>query len=210
MRFVILCLCILASPLAPLAAQPWRKPVKKWSDGDAKRVLTDSPWAKRTAPKRYEASATPDTGAARGPFPSLKLIVRWESGIPVMHAHRRIGSTPVSGEGDLCYVIAIAGLRIDEREAMSVLAAAEASLRYRDGDLVRATGVRVLRDIDGSPLLVFQFPKAEGIREPGVFRYPFGITFRPNEFHFAARIGPMEIKQKFTLRDMLYLRRLAL
>lgn len=203
MRLIILCSCILVFPLAPLAAQPWRKPVEKWSERDVERVLTDSPWAKRTAVR-------PDAAVASSPFLSSKLAVRWESAMPVMHARRRSGSTLVPGGGDLYYQVSIAGFRIDEREAMSVLAAAEASLRYCDGDPVRATAVRVLRDLDGSPLLLFQFPKTEGIREPGVFRYPLGISFRPNEFHFAARIGPMEIKQRFALRDMLYLRRLAL
>lgn len=48
------------------------------------------------------------------------------------------------------------------------------------------------------------------IRAPSVFRYPFGITFKPNEFRFAARIGRFEIRQKFPLRDMLYFKRLAI
>lgn len=203
MRLIILCSCILVFPLAPLAAQPWRKPVEKWSERDVKRVLTDSPWARRTA-------ARPDAAVASRPSPSSKLTVRWESGMPVVLARRKSGSTLVPSGGDLHYQVSIAGFRMDEREAMSVFAAAEASLRYCDGDPVRATAVQVLRDLDGSPLLLFQFPKAEGIREPGVFRYPLGITFHPNEFHFAARIGPIEVRQKFALRDMLYLRRLAL
>jgi hypothetical protein len=83
-------------------------------------------------------------------------------------------------------------------------------LQYCDGEPAKAVGVKTLTDADGGPLLVFLFPAVKEIREPGVFRYPFGITFKPNTFEFVARIGKVEIKQKFDLRDMLYLKQLKL
>jgi hypothetical protein len=197
MKLIVLCILMAASALPRMAAQPWRKPIEKWSDADANRVLTASPWTKRSPPSRWPAVLS-------------KVTVRWESAMPVRQAHRKRGLAPVVDDGKTYYAIAIAGFRSDTLEAGFNLAAAEASLRYCGRTPEVAASVKVLRDADGIPLIVFLFPVMEAIRQPGVFRYPFGITFHPNEFHFVARIGSTEIRQTFSLRDMLYLKHLEL
>jgi hypothetical protein len=207
---LILGFCFLAPSLLPLAAQPWRKPVADWSARDTERVLTNSPWARRAVLKRREAGVAPNAAPAGFAADLEKVTVRWESGAPVVHARQRSGSAPVPSEGGPCYLIAISGLPLQEPESARMIAAAEAYLSYGDGDPVEPTAVRLWRERDGRPLLVFQFPVAEGLREPGVFRAPLGIRFHRNEFRFEARIGPVEIKQRFDLREMLFLRRLAL
>jgi hypothetical protein len=205
MKLAILCSFMVLSTLPRIAAQPWEKPIEKWSDADARRVLSASPWAKRTTPKLRSASGAPD----RGPALLSKVTVRWESAMPVKQAHRKRGSVPVADDGKSYYAIGIAGFRPDASEAQFEPSAPEASLRYCDRDPAAATSVRVLRDADGHPFIVFLFPVTGAIREPGIFR-PFPIAFRPNKFHFVAQIGPIEIRQTFSLRDMLYLRHLEL
>jgi hypothetical protein len=133
--------------------------------------------------------------------------VRWESAIPVKEAHRKRGAVPVIVDDQAHYAIAIGGWRPPGSDVPS---ASEAFLQYCDKEPVKTVGVKTLSDADGGPLLVFLFPVVKEIREPGVFRYPFGITFKPNTFEFVARIGQFEVKQKFNLRDMLYLKRLKL
>ncbi len=203
MKLAILCSFMVLSALPRIAAQPWRKPIEKWSDADARRVLSASPWAKRTTPRlRSEPGATNP-----GPAMLSNVTVRWESAMPVKQARQRRGLAPVAEDGKSFYAIAIAASYPD---APPNLSTAEASLRYCDRDPAVATSVKLLRDGDGRPLIVFLFPVMEAIRKPGVFRYPFGITFHPIEFHFAARIGSVEIRQTFSPRDMLYLKHLEL
>jgi hypothetical protein len=208
MKPTILCLLIVLSPPSRAIAQPWGKPVAKWSDSDARHVLSASPWAKRTKPRVHEAPSGPRGGDAAGPHATQSTVtVRWESAIPIQEAHRVRGAAPVVAGDQDHYAIAISGLRPAGSDALS---ASEAFLQYCDGEPARAVGVKTLTDAEGGPLLVFLFPAVKEIREPGVFRYPFGITFKPNTFEFVARVGQVEIKQKFDLRDMLYLRQLKL
>ncbi len=127
--------------------------------------------------------------------------------MPVKEAHHKRGTAPAVADDQTHYAIAIAGLR---PEGLDALSGSEAFLQYCAGEPAKAVGVRTLTGVDGGPLLVFLFSAVGEIRKPGVFRYPFGITFKPNTFEFVARIGQVEIKQKFDLRDMLYLRQLKL
>ena len=202
MKLAIFFSCVFVFALPRVAAQPWSKPVAKWSDNDARRVLSASPWAKRTAVKLREAQPT---GSAQSS--PAKVIVRWESAVPVQMAQRKIGSEPndIGAEGG--YEVAVVGLFPEDSEAFST---AKATLQYCDRDLVVASEVKMLKDSEGRQVVVFQFPVVEEIRVPGDFRFPLGITLNPNEFRFIARIGPFEIRREFSLRDMTYAGRLAL
>ncbi|MFB3776648.1 MAG: hypothetical protein ACE141_03525 [Bryobacteraceae bacterium] len=211
MRLAILGVLAAVSATLPLAAQCWDKPVEKWTEADARRVLADSPWARASVPSLQEAVIMPALTAGDLPFPLSKLTIRWESAKPIVHARRMSGSTPLAQDDGCHYQVSIAGFRIDRQRAESVLGEAEATLQYCSHDPVKAASVRVVRDLDDTPLVVFQFPKTEAVREPGVFRIlPFGARIRSNEFHFTARVGPVTMKQKFDLRDMIFLRELAL
>jgi hypothetical protein len=204
MKIAIICLLVFLSPISRAIAQPWSKPIAKWSDADARHVLSASPWAKRTTPKFREVAG----GEMAGRRVALsKVTVRWESAMPVKAAHRKRGTVPAVADDQAHYAIAIGGLRPQGSDALSV---SEAVLQYCDGEPAKAVGVKTLTDADGGPLLVFLFPAVKEIREPGVFRYPFGITFKPNTFEFVVRVGQVEIKQKFDLRDMLYFKQLKL
>ena len=181
--FLPLSLCVLSLP--GMLAQCWEKPDDKWTEMAARRVMTDSPWAKQSA--------------------SPRVIVRWESAAPVVHARRVVKLTPLEGDGVAVYRISIAGLAPDAGGS------ATASLRYSGGEAVNMSRVRVMKDADGSTLAVFEFPRAEGVRDPGLLRVlPFGIRLRANEFRFAATVGPAQVRQIFDLRQMICRRELAL
>ena len=129
--------------------------------------------------------------------------------MPVRQAHRRRGVEPIVPDGTAAYAISVAGLPETAGELLRT-GAADASLQYCEDEAVEATTVKAAVDGDGRPLLVFYFPLRSDVRTPGVFRYPFGLTFHLDEFHFTARIGPYEIRKAFSLREMLYFRQLEL
>ena len=211
MKLAILSLLTSLAMLPRMEAQPWEKPAEKWTEAEARCVLAESPWAKQTFPALHTAVIMPNNAAEGLPFPLSKLTVRWESATPMMHARRITDSIPLETDNSPVYRISIAGFRIDPQKSESVLGAAKASLQYCDREPVKMSAVRVLRDSSEALLLVIQFPKTETVRDPGVFRVlPFGLRFRPNEFHFTASVGPVEIRQKFDLRDLIFLGELAL
>jgi hypothetical protein len=185
MRLVILSLSFGLVVLPHMEAQAWDKPPEKWTEVDARCVLTDSPWAKQVI--------------------SPKLTVRWESATPVVHARRIMHSIPLEAPAGTVYRISIAGFRADSDRP------SKASLQYSGREPVDVSEVRVVKDTEGNALMVFEFPRVEQIRDPGMLRVlPFGIRLRPNEFRFAAKVGPVEIRQSFDLRQMIFRRELAL
>jgi hypothetical protein len=165
-----------------LQAQAWEKPLEKWTEVEARCVLAKSPWTKRVS----------------------EMTVRWESAAPVVHARRITNSIPFEEDGGGVYRISIAGFRFDPGKA-------NASLQYCGREPVIMSVAHESRDRDGTLLVVFEFPKKEPVRDPGVFRLlPFGLRIRRNEFHFAAGAGASEIRLTFDLRDMVFLGELAL
>jgi hypothetical protein len=185
MKLAILSLSLGLIVVLHMEAQAWEKPLEKWTEVEARRVLTDSPWAKQTGPS--------------------KLIVRWESAAPVAHARRIMNSILLDAAAGAVYRISIAGLPGDPGNST------KASLQYSGREPINMSSSQVRRDRDEALLVVFEFPKTEPVRNPGVFRLlPFGIRIRPNEFQFAAEAGAIEIRQTFDLRDMIFLRDLAL
>jgi hypothetical protein len=185
MKLAIFSLSLGLAVLPRMEAQAWERPLEKWTEIEARRVLTDSPWARQVMPS--------------------KLIVRWESATPVVEARRIMHSISLEAPAGTVYRISIAGVGSDSDRP------AKASLQYSGREPVDVSEVRVVKDTDGNALIVFQFPRVEQIRDPGMLRVlPFGIRLRPNEFRFAAKIGPAEVRQSFDLRGMIFRRELAL
>ena len=138
----ILTFVVLVLPV--LAGDPWRRPSSQWTEADARRVLSDSPWAK--------------------PVQHSPVTVRWESARPVRLALTRLNQTPgITPEGS-SYEIAVMGLKTPAEGS-----AAEASLKATGRKALAAFGLK-LRE-DG---VVYLFPRAEDVQQPVVLRFPVG------------------------------------
>ena len=151
-----------------------------------------SQWTKEDATRILNASpwAKPDG--------RTKAIVRWDSARPVQLAIERLNRKPAIGEDASSYVIAVVGLTALERAQKP-----EAYLTATGRNRIAAVETRMLDDV-----MYFFFPRAE-LLQPIVFRFPLGAKFG-NDIEFAARIGAVDVKTKFSLRSMTYLGKLEM
>lgn len=232
------------------ASQPWDgKHPDQWSAKDIQRVLNDSPWARQTSatfnlaaesepppaplPGAAEAGLPGHTanppgvrwdggvGRARGPDPTLNVLVRWESALPVREALQRAPgmhqATETVGRLDKEYVISISGLvpadryepvprletesrsdgATDARNPARMLESLMAAsvLQPKDKPPIRPDDAKL--DAATGTLYIF-FPRTER------------ITSDDKEVIFGTRFGALTLQKQFRLKDMKYNGGLAL
>ncbi len=215
-----------------------KKNSAEWSPKEVERLLTDSPWASQVnasfdnspAPEPYiQTGPLPgpaqaglangrgvsdgkwDGGVSRnrpGGVPSLPVLVRWDSALPVREALLRsqAGTNFSSEQAEKDYIISVMGLvpggtykRSGENpqnpeEMLNGLMAASAILR-RGKPAVRATQIKL--DASTGAVHLF-FPRTEP------------ITPSDKEVTFATRFGSMRVEKTFRLKDMAYKGKLEL
>ncbi len=148
-------------------------------------------WTQQDATQMLNSSpwAKPDS--------RIKAIVRWDSARPVQLAIEKLHGKPTIADHQSCYAIAVVGLTSGERSAK-----AAAYLRPTGRNKIPSVETKILDNA-----IVFFFPRAEPL-QPVVFRLP-GLKLG-NDVEFAARIGALDVKKKFSLRSMTYLGRLEI
>lgn len=215
---VITCLCVAGATLA--AAEFWdTKPYLQWSEKEVDKMLTDSPWAVLVAVPLPNVAPVPtaDTGGGRrgggegrsdfGPGPRrVRLTISWRSALPVKEAAARQqagkngtitpeGQAALAREEDL-YVIAIQGLP-PEYTRPTTNNTLQGLLR-REGKppigAVRAGGEMTR----GGTRLLIGFPRTDP------------ITLADGDVEFEAKLGKLEIRKKFKLKDLVFEGKLAL
>ena len=147
----------LTASLVAVAADVWdTKPYTEWSDKDAEKVMTDSPWAGRA--KITHARA----GAGQGPVPDWKLTISVRSALPYKQAALRrqiLQGTPASAEQvaslsatEPAYLIAISGIpRMFAAQAATI--AGRAFLKHDGKEALRPVRAQLVQlDKDGNPV----------------------------------------------------------
>ena len=216
-------------PSAALAADAWKKKTTAWSLDDARAILNRSPWAQiakvdfkiegREAegprsggivgppegPPGGNGTVGPPGGApARagggivqngpGVLPEFKALVRWESALPVRLAQGLEGSLDPSQ-----YVISVTGFPIMRADVAGSLPVFKSASRLERAREERLRAVRVeSKESGGSVVLVFTF---DGAVRP--------ISADDREVLFVTRLGAMNLRVKFNLKDMMFERKLA-
>ncbi len=138
--------------------------------------------------------------------PQIKVTVRWESALPVREA---TGRQIKDGEA---YLISVSGLSAPRNRRGQQGEGDEGQRR----DQIRARLKEVTRiERKGKEPLVPEAVEAEDSGQTPVFlfRFPHGadpISADDKEVTFITRLGPMEVKAKFALKDMVYQGRLEL
>ena len=235
---------LAVAALALLAEDFWvKKPYTEWSDKDAAKMLTNSPWAHDVAidagagvemanssgrpgprsgsdlPGAMGQSGEPGMGGGGnggmlngrgsrevgGPGrggASLTLHVRWQSALPVRKAYvvAMLGHAKAESEQGKnyisqavpYYVIAVAGLPAQmaarlSKENLSELAKT-ATLVRKDKDPINAESAE---KVDGEAgTIAFLFPKTSE------------ITLDDKEVEFVSKVGRIELRRKFKLKEM--------
>ena len=215
---------------AALAADPWKKKYPEWKREDALAILNRSPWAitgrvefklegkdiegprsggvvgPMEGPPGGNGTVGPPGGAParagggliqHGPeaMPNFKTLVRWESARPVRLAMGIEDESP----NPYRYVVTVAGFPILRADVEASLVPMKRLTRLeRAGkDMLFATRADS-RDKTGGLTLVFLF---DGEAQP--------ITSDDREVQFVTRLGAMNLRVKFNLRDMMFERKLA-
>ncbi|MBM3735734.1 MAG: hypothetical protein FJW39_08095 [Acidobacteria bacterium] len=145
----------------------------------------------------------------------MKATIRWESALPMYDAMRK-QRTPESAH---VYVISVTGLRLggpprggpgedkgpgkggnpqDRRRAMLAMMKQSAALERKGKDPIHAELAEWMETAQG-PVLMFGFPRAS---QP--------IDLADKEVTFHCKAGPMDLKAKFALKDMVYRGKLEL
>jgi len=202
----------------------------QWSEKDVEKMMTNSPWAKRvtvsvsrrgggggrsgglSGRQRGGGTGRAGMGGGRGGGrggrsgggmarqPALRLTISWRSALPVKQAlvKRRMGdSTQIPEEArqfldqqDESYMVAIIGFPAQMgRMARNPEALLAATILKRKKGSILPENVRAVKRDDSVDLFFF-FPRSAG------------ITLEDKDVEFIAELGPMEIKKKFKLKDM--------
>jgi hypothetical protein len=184
---------LLALTLAVFAEPAWTGPPETWTDKTARQILSSSPWSKSTRPQ-------PSVSQGKI-WPTF--IIRWESALPVVLAHEKLGNNQSLQGGRGYYTIAVIGpleqvsTPVDNTKIRAVLKATGKAA-------VTAAQCRAMRERNGAAVLLFLFPAILDIGEPRRFRLPFGLTSNAWDIEFSVDFGTLKLRQTFPLEEMIY------
>jgi hypothetical protein len=217
----------LAFSAAAFAKDFWneRKP-EDWTSSEVKELLSKSPWARdasitdngqiggmgnaRGAATRRTRGGTGQTGGTEsGPAAKIqwKAIVRWESALPIQAALKSTASKDGSPKDGLLaqdakdfYVLNVIG-NLPSAVSSTDNSPDSASMQYlkeitkleHKGDQVRLSRVELAPESDLSPAgTLFYFSRV------------LALMLKDKEAMFSTKIGPLDLKCKFTLAEMMY------
>ncbi len=188
-----------------------------WTDKEKKRLLTASPWAKEATvdfkmeqmnegpgggppgggpPGGGPPGGMPPGGGSGGGFPNMKAVVRWESAKPIQLAADK---APSDGPHDYVFSLQTpGGIPGGPGGSMPASMAPRAWLQCKGKPPVETVKTESVRQ-EGGAATLFVFP-----------REVVAIGAEDKEVSFTAKMGPLEIKAKFLLKEMMYRGQVAL
>ena len=205
---------VLATP----AAEFWNtKKPEDWTPDEVKEMLTHSPWAKEasvsvfggaggsllnrngamnrsgnmssTSTGRQRTNTTQTTQSADAPDLRYKAILRWESALPIREALK----TKPAPEFAEFYVLALVGdLALADPDADEAQRESRLDMMKQYTKLERHGGAIPLANVVPANKLgtMFYFPRSEAIKD--------------GQVSFTTKMGPVEVKCKFTVKEMMY------
>jgi len=213
------------------AADPWKdKRASDWSEKDIEKLLDHSPWVKEATVSFSMAEAggapggmpgggrpggpggppgggmggPPGGGGMGGPgeggMPALQAIVRWESAAPIRVA-RKAAALPANQ-----YVISVTGLPMaprgngnqPDRPELLGRVAAMTDLERKGKESIPCSRVEMSRGEDSNRVIYYFDPGSTP------------ISPQDKEVTFNTKMGPVQVRAKFTLKEMTFEGKLAL
>jgi hypothetical protein len=205
------------------AGEFWNsKKPEDWTPEEIQEMLTRSPWAKvgsvsvfggsggalinrngamnrsgnmsSSSSSRQRANST-QTTQGDAPDLSYKAIVRWQSALPIREALKE-KSFPGAAES---YIIAVVGdLAMADPDADDAQRASRLDMLQQYTKLERHGGPLPLTNVETIKKLgtLFYFPRSEPIKD--------------GQVTFTTKLGPVEVKCKFPVKEMMYRGKLEL
>jgi hypothetical protein len=148
--------------------------------------------------------------------PSFDITVRWESAEPVRQARKDSAAAP---EGE--YLISVSGFPVGGGRGRGfggpqpqLFQEPDAPRQPEPGDMTSRIQESAELDIKGKPPLHPKSVERMQTEEQAILlhfdRSELPITPSTKEVAFSMRLGPLSIKAKFSVKDMLYKEQLAL
>jgi hypothetical protein len=219
-RREILMLSLAAVP-AFSASEFWNdKKPEDWTDDEVREMLTRSPWAKEAAVSVFGGAGgnllnrngamnrsgnmsssgrqrvtTTQTQSGDAPDLRYKAIVRWQSALPIRQA---LKSKSMEGVADY-YVLALVGdLAMADPDADEAQRESRLDMMKQYTKLDRHGGAIPLANVEPVKKVgtLFYFSRAEPIKD--------------GQVTFTTKMGPVEVKCKFTVKEMMYRGKLEL
>jgi hypothetical protein len=210
----------LAGGMAPVcswAKEFWNeKKPSDWTAGEIDLLLNKSPWAKeavisyyggqngplsnslpgeRSRSSRNASSSTSPSAASPAEW---KAIVRWESALPLREALK----APPSPDIEKFYILNMVG------DVPSVGATPDEDATQRKARFETLKQVTKLEHKGDEILLsrVEVAPRNDLTLAGTLFYFSRGLALKPGDKQaiFSTKLGPIDVKCKFTLRDMMY------
>jgi hypothetical protein len=164
----------------------------------------------------------PDDSSRGGRLPSMNVVVRWESALPIQHALLRQrgrdpeeSKTPESNEKN--YVIAVLGFRVPSQRDGEDLDSLDRDRdsASKDNDRLRSRFLDAAQLVlKGRPPIAAEDVQFEGRNGSTAIRFLFprssGISAGDKEVTFELQSRGMKLEHKFHLSDMQYQGKLAL
>lgn len=150
------------------------------------------------------ASREPGTRTELAATPSLQLTIRWQSALPVKQAlaRRKYGSEAATSpdaknflEDNSVYLIAVSGLP----PAIAGVRSPQAKAAILEQTTLSSKGKDALPPSD-----ILLGPPGKLIEAFFVFPKARAFTLADKEIEFSTKLGPLVVKYKFHLKDMLY------
>jgi len=247
-------LCVLVSTALVLLSEDFwvKKPYTEWSDKEAAKLLSNSPWAhevsiEANAPN-VEMAGGQTRGSSAGNNPgavgqsagdaapsmgmggggggrggrggggggmggggfSMNLRVRWQSAVPIRKALvvAMLGREKADSEQGKNYVTQVIPYYV---VAISGLPAAM-SQRLTDENLAELAKTATLVRKDKDPIAAENAQKVAGEQGTLAFLFPktSEITLDDKEVEFVSKVGRLEVKRKFKLKEMVIADKLEL
>lgn len=215
-------LTLPASAFAPKEFWNDRKP-EEWTSAEVKELLSKSPWAKDAeikdngqvgslgAPRGAVSrrGGAPARTSGQGGTPSSnprkitwKAVIRWESALPVQGALKAAAPKDIQDY----YVLNVVG-NLPSAVPSEDEPADRASLAYlKETTKLQHKGDEIhLSRVEAAPASEFS--------DPGTWFYfsrMLALMPEDKEATFVTKIGPLDVKCKFTLKDMFYQGKMAL
>ncbi len=191
---------MLLAAASARAAEFWEtKPFTAWSDLELQQVLTNSPWS--------QAVGVTLPAFIPGTSIDLRLLLSWRSALPMKQAMVRsaIGAAgtvsptqqEVLGRAEEGYVLTLAGMPAALNEATANIKADTFLVRAGKPDIA-VNEVYSAQQPDGTMILVFAFPRTAT------------IALEDGSVDFVTRIGIVELRKSFSLRELVFLGKLEL
>jgi hypothetical protein len=196
------------------------KPFTEWSEKDALKMIQSSPWAKEysiampgsgggggDSSGKSKKGAGGDTMAqdTGGMGAGINLVIRWQTALPVKQANAKLKYKGEAGTSDEAkklldsttpdYLLVVEGLN----RSMVRGETEEVKKMLMDQTALLIKGREPIKPVD------FRLTGA-GMRMTAVFAFPktVPITVDEKEVEFDCKVGIITIKQKFTLKAMVF------